>query len=260
MTDFLLKLFLLFFLVFPLDVQAANSCTATVSPSSVMTSTFTNFNFSITNTGSNNITTVVINRPSDNFAMENYGVPGWNINANNSFAELTGGSISPGATFNFSYYATSGSSEASSSNWSVQANDGSGLVNCAGSLGTAIAGQADRTAPEISNITISDITNISATISWTTDESSTSNIDYGTTEDHGSNQSDATMTTAHSLSLTGLSTNTTYYYMISSTDSGGNTTQIDQNSFTTASIASPGVTTTIQTVTHTVTKTETKTE
>lgn len=135
MPNKLLKIFgiiILLGLIFIADVEAADSCTATVSPSSVQTSRDTNFSFSVVNTGTETVTAVKITRPSENFNLENYGVSGWSVNSNNTFAELTGGTVNAGATFNFSYHGLSGSSEASSANWTVEANSGSGYMSCTG--------------------------------------------------------------------------------------------------------------------------------
>src|SRR3990172_3994261 len=99
-----------FLVTFPVKVLAAGSCNASVSPASVQANSSTNFNFSVTNTGSAAINYVKIISPSSNFTLHNYGVSGWSISANNALAELTGGSVSPGDPFTFSYNATTGGS------------------------------------------------------------------------------------------------------------------------------------------------------
>lgn len=267
MVSLSFKIFILIFIIlatfYPRSATAAGSCTATVTPSSVMTSTDTNFAFSITNNGSQGVTYVKITRPSVNFSLENYGVSGWNVNANNTFAELTGGTVTAGATLNFNYHGTSGSSEAASADWTVQTNDGTGVVNCTGSLGTAISGVADVTPPVLSEVTISSITSTSANLSWTTDENADSVVDYGLTSDYGSTASDATQTTTHSLTISGLTANTTYYYQVKSADASGNTGYGDYNNFTTAvagvSTATPTPTATSTTTTTTTTVSATAT-
>ena len=59
----------------------------------------------------------------------------------------------------------------------------------------------DITPPTISNVNISDVTSSSATISWTTDDASDSVVVYWITI------SDSTLTTTHSITLTGLTAN-----------------------------------------------------
>jgi peptidoglycan/xylan/chitin deacetylase (PgdA/CDA1 family) len=88
---------------------------------------------------------------------------------------------------------------------------------------------ADNTPPVISNVASSDITSSSATITWDTDEASNSVVNYGTTTALGSTALDNTKVTSHTITLTGLSASTTYYYEVQSTDSSGNTAVDDNN-------------------------------
>ena len=62
----------------------------------------------------------------------------------------------------------------------------------------------------------------SVTITWTTDQPSTSQVEYGLTQDLGTfTTKDNTMTTNHSVTITGLTPATTYYYKALSVDSSG---------------------------------------
>lgn len=234
-------------------VRAAESCTASVSPSSVMTQTDTNFSFAVTNTGTGTVNYVKITAPSSNFTLENYGVPGWSVNASAQFAELTGGAVAAGATFNFSFHATSGLSEAAAADWQVSTNTGAGVVNCTGSLSTAIVGVADRTPPVMSNIAVTSITNTTAVVDWTTDEAASSLVQYGLTDEYGLEQSDGTLVTTHTVSLTGLTGNTTYYFAVWSTDGTGNSEVVYDNTLTTASVTSTGTSTTSSSTTTSTT-------
>jgi hypothetical protein len=89
--------------------------------------------------------------------------------------------------------------------------------------------------PVISSITTSNITTDSATITWTTDQTSDSLVEYGTTTAYGNSVSDSTLTTSHSITLSGLSSETTYYFKITSTNSYGFSTTSGDNTFTTLS-------------------------
>ncbi len=81
----------------------------------------------------------------------------------------------------------------------------------------------DAAAPVISAVTATP-TGSTATVTWTTDEPSTSRVDYGTTAGALSlNVDDSTLVTSHTLQLTGLSPNTTYHFRVSSTDAASNT-------------------------------------
>jgi len=88
------------------------------------------------------------------------------------------------------------------------------------------------------NVTNTDLTTDSVTITWDTDEDSDSVVRYGTTSGYYLNeQSDAALVSSHSISLTGLSAATTYYYLVNSTDASGNAGESSEYSFTTATIA-----------------------
>ena len=69
-------------------------------------------------------------------------------------------------------------------------------------------------------------TNATATIEWTTDEESNSQVHYGTQSSVWSNypltRSDAGMVTNHTLTLTNLTGDTAYYFRVGSTDASGN--------------------------------------
>ncbi|MBI3193367.1 MAG: S8 family serine peptidase, partial [Ignavibacteriae bacterium] len=97
----------------------------------------------------------------------------------------------------------------------------------------------DITAPVISNVASSGITNSTATITWTTDEASNSVVNYGLTTSYGSNASNASMVTSHSVALSGLTANTLYHYRVNSTDASSNTATSGDFTFTTANTLSP---------------------
>jgi len=76
--------------------------------------------------------------------------------------------------------------------------------------------------PVISAVTATAGISGAATIAWTTDQLSTSSVAYGTAP--GSltlNASNATLVTAHSLTLTGLTQGTTYYFTVTSANASG---------------------------------------
>ena len=99
----------------------------------------------------------------------------------------------------------------------------------------------DTTPPAITNVTAIGITMNSATISWDTDELSDSMVRYGTVPgSYVLTAYDATTdVTTHSITLTGLSASTTYYYVVNSTDQSGNSNESIEYSFTT--LAAPAV-------------------
>ncbi len=92
----------------------------------------------------------------------------------------------------------------------------------------------DITAPLISGAAVSDIFSTSAKVSWTTNENADARVDYGTTTAYGSVAADASFTGSHSLTLSGLSANTTYHYKVTSKDSAGNTVVSADATFSTS--------------------------
>ena len=98
----------------------------------------------------------------------------------------------------------------------------------------------------ISGVSVSP-TATTAAVSWTTNVSASSRVDYGLTAAYGSNVTDPTLVTSHSLTLTSLTCNTTYHYQITSVSSAGSASTAD-STFTTGacpiSISGISVTTT----------------
>ncbi|MBU4536893.1 fibronectin type III domain-containing protein, partial [Patescibacteria group bacterium] len=114
-------------------------------------------------------------------------------------------------------------------------------------------GGVEAVAPVITNTASSNITTQSATITWDTDELADSRIEYITAT--GADFTDAPyvgkasmLNTAaglgqHSIVLTGLTPNTTYYYQVKSTDINGNmaTKVPGDNGFTFDTLAGPAI-------------------
>jgi hypothetical protein len=78
-------------------------------------------------------------------------------------------------------------------------------------------------APVISAVTAKSVTSSSATITWTTNKASSSQVAYGTTSAYGlMSVLGGTLVTSHSVALSGLAASTTYHYQVLSRDSQGN--------------------------------------
>ncbi len=92
----------------------------------------------------------------------------------------------------------------------------------------------DTTSPVISNASVSSINSTGATISWTTNESATTKVEYGTTTSYGTVINPSGMTTDHNVVLSGLVPNTTYHYKITSRDASGNTISTSDATFMTS--------------------------
>ena len=78
--------------------------------------------------------------------------------------------------------------------------------------------------PTISGITVGNITDTSAIITWTTDRLADSTINYGNTSLLGLTAYDSNFLFDHSVTLTGLTPDTFYYFDVASTNLYGNTT------------------------------------
>ena len=100
---------------------------------------------------------------------------------------------------------------------------------------------SDSTPPVVSAVAATG-SGTSATVTWTTDEPATSRVDYGTSSSALSlNATTAGLSTSHSVTLSGLTPNTRYYYRVTSADAAGNATT---SPATTSSPASYAPTTT----------------
>ncbi|MEE9445616.1 MAG: fibronectin type III domain-containing protein, partial [Cocleimonas sp.] len=104
-----------------------------------------------------------------------------------------------------------------------------------------LSGLSDTVSPVLSNIKISAVTHSTATITWETNEPSNSVINYGLNSQYGSKEISATQTKTHSLTLSGLSSNTSYHYQVRSADSNNNTASSGDRIFTTKDSSSIGL-------------------
>jgi fibronectin type 3 domain-containing protein len=119
--------------------------------------------------------------------------------------------------------------------FSVTAYDSAGNESIySNEVHVAISPPPDTTPPVIGAITSSNITTSGATISWTTDEASTTQVEYGLSTAYGSTTSlDSTLQTSHTQSLSGLESGTVYHYRVRSMDAAGNPSASGDHTFTT---------------------------
>jgi len=98
----------------------------------------------------------------------------------------------------------------------------------------------DATPPVISLVAASDITISGATISWTTNEAATSQVEYGTTTEYGNISTiNSSMQRSHAQTLSGLSIDTLYHYRVRSGDTAGNIAFSEDFTFRTLSDTTP---------------------
>jgi regulation of enolase protein 1 (concanavalin A-like superfamily) len=92
----------------------------------------------------------------------------------------------------------------------------------------------------IKNITV-DINDTEATISWTTDLPSDSNVAYGISSSYTDSEVNSVTDTVHSITLSGLTPNTLYHYQIISIDSNNVISQTTDRTFTTTGPDESGI-------------------
>jgi subtilisin family serine protease len=80
-------------------------------------------------------------------------------------------------------------------------------------------------APQISDVQVNTITETTAQVTWTTDKSADSVVQYGTAgnswDSYPNTESDSALVTSHSITLSGLTQETDYYFRVGSTDAYG---------------------------------------
>jgi PKD repeat protein len=101
-----------------------------------------------------------------------------------------------------------------------------------------ITGTVDTTPPVISGVYTSNISSNSAAINWTTNETSDTQVEYGTTISYGySTTLNTSLVTTHSQTISSLSPSTLYHYRVKSRDAAGNLSISQDYTFTTSAIA-----------------------
>jgi len=100
---------------------------------------------------------------------------------------------------------------------------------------------ADTTPPVISGVAAGSASSSSATVTWTTDEASDSQVEYGLTSSYGSTSAlSSSLVVSHGMTLSGLAGATTYHYRVKSRDAAGNLATSADFTFTTSTVSAPG--------------------
>jgi len=106
----------------------------------------------------------------------------------------------------------------------VVVRDAAGNVTTSTGATVTVAngGAIDTSAPVISQVNTT-ATALAVTITWTTNEPSTTQVEYGVATAYGSAAPlDATLASLHSQTITGLAPNTWYHFRVKSRDAAGN--------------------------------------
>ncbi|MBI3999924.1 MAG: fibronectin type III domain-containing protein, partial [Candidatus Omnitrophica bacterium] len=116
----------------------------------------------------------------------------------------------------------------------VKSKDSAGNLQVSSDFTFTTLAPPDTTAPVISAVTATSITSAGATISWTTNEASNTQVEYGLTTAYGlSTVLNTALVTAHSQALSTLQASTLYHYRVKSKDSAGNLQVSSDFTFTT---------------------------
>lgn len=120
----------------------------------------------------------------------------------------------------------------------VRAADKSGNITLSpqGSFKTIPMGKKDNTAPVISNVTVSAVTETEAKIMWESNEATTGLVWYNTSDSAKKSSSplfQGGYEMKHEVQLAGLTKGTTYYFVVSGTDKAGNYAVDKEGTFTT---------------------------
>lgn len=91
--------------------------------------------------------------------------------------------------------------------------------------------------PTVSDIAISGVSDIAATVSWKTSTPTTSQVEYGVSTDYGSIAVDTELLTNHQLTLTNLLSDTVYHYRIGGLDAYDQSASSADQSFATSGAA-----------------------
>ena len=177
-------------------------------------------------------------------STDNVGVAGYNILRNG---------IKVGTSTTTSY-TDNGLASNTTYTYTVTAYDAAGNASRASSSAT-VTTPASTPPPVISNVSVSPA-QTTATVTWTTDKPSSSQVAYGTTTAYGSaTPLDSTPVTAHSQTISGLTPGQLYHFSVSSTDGSGNTASSADSTFTTLAPAPLAID--VQVSTHTTSATTT---
>ena len=133
--------------------------------------------------------------------------------------------------------AISGLSASTPYHYRVKSKDAAGNLAVSADYSFTTA-PADTQPPVISSVASSSVTSSGAKITWSTDEPADSQVEYGTNTSYGTlTPLDTNLVQNHSLTLSGLSANTTYHYRVRSKDAAGNLAVSGDYAFTTAASA-----------------------
>jgi hypothetical protein len=235
----ILLLVIIFYASFkPVNASISSCVVNSYNPQNLTSGENATIVFNVTNNdeSSNLLHWLKVSAPS-NFVITSLDGPssgGTIINDSGSEAVIMT-TLSPGESGDFSVGVTTTGGVTSSGSFGIQASDssdGTSPVNCGGDTTVALA-SGGSSAISISNISLS-VSDSKAIISWSSSIPTTGSVQYGATSGYGATVIDSSLGTTHSATVSGLSSSTTYHYLISSTDQSGNTASLTDKTFVTS--------------------------
>ncbi|MBI5197013.1 MAG: fibronectin type III domain-containing protein [Nitrospirae bacterium] len=136
--------------------------------------------------------------------------------------------------------ALSGLAPSTTYHYRVKSVDAAGNTAISGDYTFTTADPPDLIPPVISGIQVVQISDSSATVTWSTDEPASSQVEYGVSAAYGAKTTDDfALVSNHTVSLSGLSPNTVYHVRIISTDGSGNMAVSSDYIFLTTQVIPP---------------------
>ncbi len=149
-------------------------------------------------------------------ATDNVGVTGVQFQLNGT-TNLGGVLTGAGPAYNYSWNTTA----VADGNYTLSATATDAAGNTASSSIPITIDNGDA-PPVISAVSVGSVTSAGATITWTTNELSSSQVAYGTTINYGATTTlNSALVTSHSVTLTGLLPSTPYYCQVLSQNANG---------------------------------------
>lgn len=109
----------------------------------------------------------------------------------------------------------------------TKATDGAGNVGSSTVINVSVSNPTPSATPSITSFSVAAKTATSSTIIWATNQPTTGIVKYGTSKTNlNLSVADTTSKTAHSVTITGLSSKVTYYYQIQATNANGTASSI----------------------------------
>ena len=110
------------------------------------------------------------------------------------------------------------------------------------STSAAVSVAVDNTPPVIGAVSVANMGQSSVSVTWTTSEPATSQVEFGTTTSYGSFSAlDPSTAVGHARILSGLAIGTTYHYRVRSGDAAGNLSVSADDAFTVVFVGTPTV-------------------